>query len=476
MRYDYQVIIAWNSDPALIKLVKDTFKKDIILEKKISLTKEERAKKINEIYDPIHVPPNSERCLYTEPLTLFLVQMEAKYRYYHRTEGYLLCNPQIMEFKYKNRQNFDYKVFHCSDSITEALKALNVLGLMNEKLRKKMHPCSIAKVEDLFVIRHLKDKTFRVAPLQDTVIAQRLQGYSIEELQDKYNFHGESEKDLIIRENTLYFFNSIPDFSQEHSSCEITVYKDKDRYIITDGMHRAGLLYFRGARHIFVKEGNIPCKETTLAERTIDPEPKSHLENLHSFIYELNNKNIKYVVIRGWRTMPKTADTDLDIVIHPDDYTKFQQVMKEFIAQQKCAFNVEVPYKSSYQAWYRAYRTLGIRNDHLTNKGYQFDTYNNVFFFGPNKTAITLSEEFLKYLFQNKKQHYYLNIPDELSEMILLYCRTYIDLNGNWKPKHKKRFLELAQNISQQAFITMLNSSLGPDAVHIVSQVENAFK
>lgn len=469
---DYEIIIAWNSNLEFINIVESEFKDNIILKKQISLSPEERIKKINEIYYPIEVPHNSKRCLYTEDITIFLLQLDMSYSYSLRAEGYLLCNQIILNFKKRVREKFDYNIFHCSDSIEETKKALKVLGL-----DKHIPGMSIANVDDIYCIRHLKeDKNYQIVPIRDCVIVKCLMGYDADTIHSKYNLMNCPNPDnQVIHKKTIKYLVSLENLDQTNALCQIQAYHYKDKYIITDGKHRASMLYFLGNRHIFLKHALQPCSHEIIDKSLIAPEKTSHLESFNKLIYTLHNKNIKFIVIRGFKTMPKTADTDLDIIIHPDDYNLFLTIINNFIKDGSFAFNIEKKYNhSSNNTWYRAYRTLGELSNFLTNNGYQLDTYSNVFFLR-KEDAVVLSQNFLNYMFENKKQKNNLFIPNEITEMVLLYCRTYFDLNGKWKEKHKIRFQELLKLINKDDFINLLNIALEEADKKILDNVDEVF-
>jgi len=61
--------------------------------------------------------------------------------------------------------------------------------------------------------------------------------------------------------------------------------------------------------------------------------------------------------------------------------------------------------------------------------------------------------------------------------MILLFCRTYIDLNGNWKTKHKTHFneMKITSNISKEQFVNCLREALTPDYHYLISQADLLF-
>jgi len=474
---DYEVIIAWNSDQKFIAKVENVFNNSIVMKEQVSMSIEERGRRINEMYAPIPVPTNSTRCQYKEPITVFLVKLPAKYEYVYRTEGYRLCNMSILNFKSETRKEFDFNIFHCSDNVEEAKKALEVFDLrdktplttlFNMKFREPI--ASVVHVDNIYHIRHVKDGSYKIVPIKDSVTVKRLMGYSNEELIEQYSLLHTSEDSAIVQDKSLNYFGL--DFDQTHPECDIYACVYKDKFIITDGKHRSALLYANGYRHLYVTFSQAPCSNEIIHAALQAPEPNSHLENFHKFIYALNNKNIKFIVIRGHKTLPKTADTDLDIIIHPDSYAEFLKLTNEYIKQNVIAFNVEKSYKHpAAQLWYRAFRTVGTHNKFLTNGNFQMDTYNNAFFFFSQTEGALLSRDFLNYLFNTKIKRHNLNVPGEIAEMVLLFCRTWIDLGGKWKPKHKARFDELAAKNSMEEFKNILRRALEPKIQHIINNI-----
>ena len=43
-----------------------------------------------------------------------------------------------------------------------------------------------------------------------------------------------------------------------------------------------------------------------------------HFFDFEKTMMELNDNNIRYTIIRGYKKLPITPDSDLDIVCHPD--------------------------------------------------------------------------------------------------------------------------------------------------------------
>ena len=100
----------------------------------------------------------------------------------------------------------------------------------------------------------------------------------------------------------------------------------------------------------------------------------THLNQLISFFNFLNDENIRYVVIRGFLKLPITADTDLDIIVHPDDFEKCLSGMK--INKKNKCFSINLITKCIYQPCL----TIGDYDNNMSNGCFRIDLYNNIFF------------------------------------------------------------------------------------------------
>jgi nucleoside diphosphate kinase len=183
----------------------------------------------------------------------------------------------------------------------------------------------------------------------------------------------------------------------------------------------------------------------------------------YNYILDLfNKKNIKFVIIRGFKYLPIKPDTDLDIVIHPESYDTFVDIYKELYYMNLIRFEVPVKYIQNDKCFFYTplFTERHLKEDkHLPGNYYRFDTYSDIFFYkdgeGCSNNAIVLNSLFKKYLFDNiiKIDNYY--IPDTISEIILLIYRNLYDKKKIWSIKHKNRINDIIDNIDENKFLNI---------------------
>ena len=442
---DFHCIIVWNSNKDLINKIESKFNNNFIYKQTFSLSSEEKLKKLKKVYYPFEIKDYDLR-INSDLITLYILRLFHAYEYVYRSEGFRLCNKEILNFKLEIRNEYDYTNFHCTDNVNETIQCLEAF-----ELNDYIPYTKIVNVEDVYHFIHESDyfidslvnSKYKLVQLKDSPVVKYLQGYKQEYENGSAIFKP--------RPFTLdYFTEQNPKFSIYSNNYEVNVIKFKDKYIVADGMHRSSVLYYYGYRHLFVKEITNPKLNVSFTNYLNDnielkSEQNSHLENFYKFIFKLNNANIRYVIIRGFKHMPFAPDTDLDLVIHYNDYSKFLDFVNYELGKTVKLVNSETFQKDLY---YNSYQTIGTYGDHLPNNSYQIDIYSNLFFKLSNIDALALTSQFVDYVFNNK--HLYLNfyIPDIYSEIILLICRCYFDKFGNFSQKHKERINELINNIN----------------------------
>lgn len=173
----------------------------------------------------------------------------------------------------------------------------------------------------------------------------------------------------------------------------------------------------------------------------------------------LNENDIDFVIIRGFRYLPEKMDTDIDLVINPKCYDKFLEISNKLIQDKLINKNQRKEYvneitdrkKTIISKYY--YHPL-ITSKELNGKYYRFDTYSDLFFYkngeGNTNEALVVNSLFKNYLFKDKIKvdNYY--IPDPIHEIILLVYRSIFDLKGTWKKKHMRRVNELLHIIDEE--------------------------
>lgn len=188
----------------------------------------------------------------------------------------------------------------------------------------------------------------------------------------------------------------------------------------------------------------------------------THHQSFSIFLQELNEHNIRFIFIRGYKYLPEKADTDLDTVIHPDDWEKYKNVCSNLIEKKIIGYEDHGRFKNygtinGRNMVYYPIFTKGSHGQHLPNKSFRIDSYSDVFFFEGEKGKI-LPLTFLNYLFNNKILIDNFYVPDDISNILLLVCRNIFDKNGNWEAsgtKHTSVIEKLILNINEETFFTI---------------------
>jgi len=432
-------IILWKSNPDLVNIIEETFRNSIVLKTKISVKGEERIKKINDLYNPILPQRDDERYYQTEDITLYLVKLPNKHKMMWRTEGYRLCNTVLLDFKNRYRAQFSHIDFHCSDNVTECNTAIEVFGIDYKT------NLEIIDVEDLYHFIHGHSMTheecyvyrdFKIEHISNSPVVEYLKGNKDAYFRQSHLFN--------VREKTIHHHMSR--YGQDRTSDSIKVAKLGDYYIAVDGMHQSSVCYFNGDRKLLVRvvdEKTEPVAAQFLPHISEDDilsiRKKSHWNSLYKFLFELQNKAIRWVTIRGFRKMPWRPDTDLDIVIHPHDYERFCNLMNEFVSDGLFTVNhTNTKYNHpNKNLLYSAYSTVGLDGHHIPNNCFQLDIYNDLFFF-KGKDGVQLNPSFTDELFKYVKTRSNVVIPHVHFELIMLLSRIQIDKGGHWTDKHLK--------------------------------------
>jgi len=147
--------------------------------------------------------------------------------------------------------------------------------------------------------------------------------------------------------------------------------------------------------------------------------------------------------MRGFLTLPRTPDTDLDILCNSDDMNSFKKIAKKYFFNQNTEVNVKI---DDTTCLYHPYFTNGTIDKTICNGKFRMDIYNNIFYLRGRKI---MSPQFHSYAFNNKIKRDLYFIPNAYSEIVLLMQRNIYDLNFAWKEKHIKRIITLLENIEE---------------------------
>ena len=178
---------------------------------------------------------------------------------------------------------------------------------------------------------------------------------------------------------------------------------------------------------------------------------ETHYSQFQDLIRQFEENNIRYIIIRGFIKLPITPDTDLDIVIHPDDFKNAKLILDKLLI----FINKPFQQKIDTQCIYLPYKTDGPNNPRISNGCFRIDIYNNIFFHIRHKYQIPkclidlIFNTIIQYKINHKNQDTFsINIPMAEFEILLLICRSIFDKNcRKMADKHVKRINYLFNNV-----------------------------
>ncbi len=181
----------------------------------------------------------------------------------------------------------------------------------------------------------------------------------------------------------------------------------------------------------------------------------SHFDQLSIFFNILNS--YRYLIIRGFLKLPITADTDLDIVIHHDDFKEVCDKMN------LVSINKTFKHKIINNCIYEPCKTIGSYDKTMANGCFRVDLYND-FFFHYGKYKYQIPHHIIDILFESKSfliknTNINIKIPKSEVEIVLLLLRAIIDKNGKQiQTKHLKRINDLySEGINNNFLISLIN-------------------
>lgn len=169
----------------------------------------------------------------------------------------------------------------------------------------------------------------------------------------------------------------------------------------------------------------------------------SHQETFADFVKELNE--LQYVFIRGFINLPKSLDTDVDIISSLEDFDAMIELANKWMI---CMTGDSKNF--GFAEWcdmiYVPFYTDGPHDSMIPNGRFRVDTYNSLYFLSPYKnftTNWTVPREFNEAVLAQRIQRDNFFIPCPEHEIMLLVCRDVFDKKGQWSDKHVSRVIEL---------------------------------
>lgn len=460
---DYAPISCWIHNKKVYELIEKTF--EIVDVIHLNLSPEIKLKKLRELYSPHTVHANDQRVTSQDIVKIFIVKLtnpsiEIKSRNEHID---IPLYVDLVRFKERARAlackgQHAAAVIHTPDWLNESNHFLKVFDLKNwnvidSKVGRGSGECRFFKVDELMTVRWLE---------KPRIVAPR----TLKRVEDSPHFHyiiGNKHyyesyiKDIdTIHDPKARKFGKVDVFpggfnsmlkklkSDIHKIENILVYRHPKLNvdIIYDGAHRCSIYRANNIKYIRGSYIDPSTEEGLLFDNYYVHE---HYYEFEKVMHELDRNNIRYTIIRGYKTLPQTPDSDLDIVCHPEDFRQLHDIFKDnFIMLNQEYFKIE-----NIKCEYAQFRTNGIPDHRIKNTYFHIDIYNGCF--TTLKHKINLGQKFLETMFENslRKNCYY--VPDSTHEYFLLLVRMLLDCS-----KVKSKHLEYLKNIAPVDKVALL--------------------
>ncbi len=245
--YEFVTFILWKSNKDLQKNIINNFKEYEVTIDTFNYNKEKRYNLMSQIYYPHKINNTDPRLHYNDTVTLLTIKYyRPDYKYIYRSKKYHPCINSIINYKMTLRRKFTALDFHVSDFLNESNDCLLSLKNISPEF-------IIIDYNNLYGICH-NGKTTHESRTGNFSFINVKNSYNYRYLlgdkEEYYNYckkrlgHSIEKYDNLIKNFNVGTYNN---FNQ------ITVYQYGNDYIISDGFHRASLLYSLGYRHITAK-------------------------------------------------------------------------------------------------------------------------------------------------------------------------------------------------------------------------------
>tara|TARA_Y100000296_G_scaffold60356_1_gene69914 strand:- start:145 stop:813 length:669 start_codon:yes stop_codon:yes gene_type:complete len=206
-----------------------------------------------------------------------------------------------------------------------------------------------------------------------------------------------------------------------------------------------------------------------------------HSQKLFNFLNELHEKDIQYVIFRGFEKLPHGPDKDIDMI---GSYERYDEVLE--IASKHLLINNSLCGHTSYGfgEWcnmrLNPYWTSDTPESWLPDAGYfRIDLQNCLYFKSPYNnfsTYWTVPKKFNDYVVETrqKREHdgVYYYIPSAECDITLLILRDTLDKDRQWKDKHVNRINNLLKTVDNEELLKCIRMVL-PEPEKIIKSLRS---
>lgn len=453
---EFVPIILWRNDKGLYDIIKNEF--NIVDTFSFTFSDYELKEKLKELYYPHQIKENDPRIRSESIKILILKITDPIYKISSRKEHKNKpLNRTIIEFKEKTRKKYNCYFFHSSDLLNESQHVYRVFHIKKYITNELF--INIDDLRGVIWLSRLNRVPYKYCLKNIVETPHYLYLNQKKEYYEKY-VNEIDYSHSTTKYNSLITSTDSDKINVNNIIIPVSYHSDINKYVIVDGLHRACIYLNNGINYI-------KCKLTN--ENQFNPKNRYAHEHYFDFektMIDLEENNIRYVIIRGFKKLPITPDTDLDIVCHPEDLDKAKDIMLKKLHLMKSKI-IQI---GSETVNYIQFKTKSIPNNLIKNTYFHIDIYDNIFFFYKEKICIS---KLLCKLFDNRIKYmtkFYIPTPE--FEYFLLIIRVCFDL-GILRDKHKNRLIELIPNVKDENHL--FNYLNDMEKKHLILKINELF-
>lgn len=434
--WEYGFAVLWNSDKTVLSELTKRFNKNSVSKVVTTVTVTPKSRVARDsIIDTIYPNPklkvkdNCPRRVENTPITIMVVRDNVPvYEMQERAEGRVPCNMNFLHAKKEVRKIRQPRHFHVTDHVGEANDVVKAFGL-----KAYTHPFIMLDLNKAHGVLVKKDRSYRaVVRLFDTPHYLYLQG------------HRAMYKDFITDHDQIHRADWKPSITpaKYHAAAGIPqVVRHAGRWLIKDGLHRLCIMH---QRHGFTR-CKVEVVDYHLSNLPAEPELRHGLL-ANQFICELRRSGAAHCVVRGWDTLPRAPNTDLDITVAEGAYDAVLKLAhKHLLPINKTQTNGGCRYT--------AFRTPGPPSKLLPNGHFRFDLYSRTAFFMRAKKHV-VSPAFEKALLSGKRHVHNYTIPSPEADLLLTMYRAVYD-KGKFKPSYAGKVADCRKRCTAKSFVAV---------------------
>jgi len=448
MDIEYASICCWEENETVFQIIKNKFK--IKEEVQLQLSVDEKLVLLRKLYHPHNVRHTDPRVQSKSKITIFVLELRSpKIKIISRREHKNKpMYEELIEFKEyirgvgTSQKSKRMVVCHMPDWLNEANHFFEVFGLHKYINKNKYY-----MIDELKGIIFLDDKggwrNLMINKINETPHYKYARGDKTDYIKYVHNIDKKRSFDKFDQ-----MIKTVPESLSSLPPILLCRDFDGTTLKIWDGLHRASILHASG--HLYVKGYEKSAEECRNCNNAKNTYVHDHDADFQMTIDELNSNNIRYVITRGFKNLPQSPDTDIDLVCHPDDYQKLDSI---FLKRLQLKHSKKLVIDSTECKYVQYITTKEPRKD-IANTYFHIDVYDHCYTFYIKK--VLMDFKFLDALFSKRIKKDFYFIPSAEHEIFLLLMRMILECK-TIKRKHTERISELIPTANRENIIEMFN-------------------